>query len=317
MTETEDLKKLIKTSFKIGSNDHLTKLNGLIWRPDGQPDAVLIIVHGMSEHIARYDEFARFLTDHNIAVVGHDQLGHGASVRSEKERGFFAQKNGDRILMQDIRKIQLLAEKQFPDTPVFMLGHSMGSFFVRRYMAIFGKTLKGCIISGTGRIPYQAASFGYRLTRSLIKVKGDHGYDSAVDMLCIGQYVAQYGSRKRPGSWLSRNTENVSAYYADPRCGFRFTLGAYRDFMKILKDLAAEKGFETIPRDLPVLMISGMEDPLGNYSKDVLKVYNRYIELGMNDMNVMLYPEDRHEILNETDRDIVYNDVLSWLVEKL
>ena len=308
---------MIKKSFKIGSTDHLTKLNGLVWQPEQDPDAVLVIVHGMSEHIGRYDEFARFLTDHNIAVIGHDHLGHGASVRSEKERGFFAEKNGDRALLMDMRKVQLLAEKMFPGKPVFMLGHSMGSFFVRRYMAIFGKTLAGCIISGTGCIPYQAAAFGHKLTAGLMKVKGSHGYDTVVDMMAIGQYVMQYGTRKRPGSWLSRNTENADAFAADPRCGFRFTLGAYHDFMKILKDLAAEKGFDSIPRDLPVLMISGMEDPLGGYSKDVLKVYNRYIELGMTDMNIMLYPDDRHEILNETDRDVVYRDVLSWLTEKI
>ena len=306
-----------KTSFTFGSTDHLTTIHGLIWRPDGEAKAVLLIAHGMAEHIARYDEFARFLTGHGIAVMGHDHLGHGASVRSEKEYGFFAEKEGDRILLQDMRKVHLLAEGLFPNLPVFYLGHSMGSFFVRRYMALYGSSLAGVIISGTGSITLKQASFVYKLTGSLIKAKGLHGHDSLVDMLVIGQYVVQYGNRKRPGSWLSRNQENVSEYFADPRCGFTFTLGAYHDFMHLLKDLAREKGFDTIPRDLPVLMISGMEDPLGGYTKDVLKVYNRFVDLGMEDMNIMLYPDDRHEILNETDRDVVYGDVLSWLTEKI
>lgn len=308
---------MIKSAFKIDSTDGLTKLNGLIWRPDGEPRAVFMIAHGMSEHIARYDEFARFLADHGIAVIGHDHLGHGGSVRTEHDYGFFAEKDGDRILLQDMRRVRRLAGTLFPDKPVFLLGHSMGSFFTRRYIAVFGSDLAGAVISGTGCITAGQAEFLYKMTGGLIKAKGSHGYDTAVDMLVIGQYVMQFGNRKRPGSWLSRNRENAAAYAADPRCGFRFTLGAYHDFMHLLHDLALEKGFDTMPRDLPILMISGMEDPLGGYSKNVLKVYNRYIELGMNDMNIMLYPEDRHEILNETDRDIVYNDVLSWLNDRL
>ena len=138
-----------------------------------------------------------------------------------------------------------------------------------------------------------------------------------LDMLALGQYAMQYGNPIRPGSWLSKNTESVAAYQTDPLSGFMFTAGAYRDFFRLLKAIASGKDADRIPRDLPVLFISGMEDPLGGYMKKVLNVYNRYVEMGMKDTDIYFYPDDRHEILQELDRENVFRDILRWMEERI
>lgn len=302
-----------RTMFTLPSSDGKTRLRGFRWQPDGQIRGVLQISHGMVEHLERYNEFAEYLAAQGYAVIGHDHLGHGGSVGEHAEYGFFAEENGDRFLLQDMHRVTVLAKRLYPDKPVFLLGHSMGSFLLRRYMTIYGKEISGAIICGTGNITVSQARLALMLSSVSAKLFGKRHHSKLIDLLALGQYALQYGNPLRPGSWLSKNEESVRAYAADPRCGFCFTVGAYRDFFRVLMALAKEKNFDRIPRDLPVFMISGMEDPLGGYTRAVLSVYNRFVAMGMKDIDIMFYPEDRHEILQETDRDLVFGDVLAWL----
>lgn len=298
------------TEFKLPSADGRTTLRGFVWRPVGDVKAVVQLVHGMKEHILRYDECARVLTDQGYGVIGHDHLGHGASLATEEDLGFFAQEKGGQCLLKDMLAVTEQAKVLFPEKPVFMLAHSMGSFFARRYITLWPQALAGLVLSGTGHQPYLKAHAGRRLARLMLLGKGDHYYSPLVEKLADGAY----GSLE---NWLCTRTQVVEAYREDPLCGFPFTVGAYRDFFRLLEQLGLEKDRNRIPNNLPVLLMAGMKDPVGDMSKGVLHVYNRFKAWGLTDVDVILYKDDMHEILNEEDRADVYRDLIHFLDERV
>ncbi len=295
----------MRTEIFIPSSDEKTQLRGFIWTPAGTPKAVVQIVHGMEGHIARYEEVAQFLNDNGYAVIGHDHLGHGKSITSEEELSYFAKEKGTQCVLRDMHAFTLRAKKEFPDKPVFMLGHSMGSFFARRYAMVYPRELAGLILSGTGQKPYLLVHFGTRLAKTMALIKGDHYRSQLIEKMALGSQPLE--------KWLCTRQEVVDIYRADPLCGNTFTVGAYADFFRLLEQLALEKDKDRMPKDLPVLLISGMKDPVGDMSKGVLKCYNRYKAWGLTDVDVIFYKDDMHEVLNEHDREDVYRDVLHFL----
>ena len=306
----------MKKSIYLRSSNGKTNLHVNIWTPETAPRAVLQLVHGMVEHIERYDEFARFLCDNGIAVVGADMLGHGKSVNDPDDYGFFAETNGKTYLLNDMHKVNAYAKKLFPGLPTFMLGHSMGSFMVRRYITKWGFELDGVIITGTGNMPAAAVKFRKFLAWADVTLRGARHRSKALAFLATGMNNLKFKLSGK-GSWLSKNTESVQAYLDDPKCGFMFTASAMHTLFSLIEDLADRKDFDQIPKGLPIFVASGADDPLGNNAKGVLAVYNQFIRLGIRDVNVNIYPGDRHEILNETDRDVVYSDMLFWLNERI
>lgn len=307
----------MKKEFFFLSANEKTQIHGIWWIPDGKVRGVVQLVHGMVEHIGRYDEFARFLNQQGFAVIGHDHLGHGLSVYSEEDYGFFSDKLGQVALLKDIHRVTKKAKARYPKVPLFVLGHSMGSFLLRRYLTIYGDEINGAIVMGTGYEPLLAVRFGKVLAKTLTVLRGGHYRSKIVNGLALGSYVAKFGNRRRPGSWLSKNEENVKAYKEDPHCHFVFTVSAYHDFFCVLEDLASGKNFDRIPRNLPVFLVSGMDDALGGFTKRVLHVYNEYREMGLEDVDVQFYKDGRHEILNEVDRELVYEDIRAWLERHL
>ena len=295
----------MRTEFFIPSSDERTALHCYIWKPEGEVVAVVQLVHGMEEYIGRYDEFANFLTDNGYAVIGHDHLGHGQSVATPDDMGYFAKEKGYQCLLRDMHSVTLRAKKEFPDKPVFMLGHSMGSFFARRYITIYPRELAGLILSGTGQKPYIAVHGGKRIARTLVLLKGDHYRSAMIEKMALGGKPLE--------QWLCTRKEVVDAYKADPLCGQPFTAGAYVDFFRLLEQLALEKDKDRVPKDLPILLIAGMKDPVGDMSKGVLKCYNRFKAWGMTDVDVIFYKDDMHEVLNEADRKDVFRDVRHFL----
>ncbi len=306
----------MRQEFYFPSADGENRIHGYWWRPDGQVKAVLQMVHGMTEHIGRYDRFANYLTHYGFAVIGHDHLGHGESVQSPEDYGFFAQKNGKVALLKDMHHVTRKARDQYPDVPLFILGHSMGSFFLRRYITLWGDEIDGAIIMGTGHVPLSLARFGKGLCALMQKKKGPKHRSRILHRITLGSYQAKFGKNpKRPGSWLTRDNEIAREYAKDEKSGFVFTTSAYGDFFSLMIDLAKEKDANRIPKDLPLILVSGMDDPVGGFAKGVLEVYNHLVSLGMEDVDIRLYKEDRHEILNELDRDEVYGDLCAWMVE--
>ena len=301
-----------KMYFTYPSNDSLTEIHGICWVPEGEVKAVLQIAHGMVEFIDRYDEFARFLAEKGILVAGNDHLGHGASVRSEEYWGYFAKKDGNTVLLKDMNRLRKIVQKRYPHVPYFMLGHSMGSFLMRQYICVYGEGLAGTIIMGTGYQPAAMTAMGMQVCKVLAAVKGWHHRSALVDGMAFGSYNKKFG-KPTGKEWLSRNPENVQKYVKEKRCNFRFTLNGYYNLFYSIHALSNPEYLEGMPKELPVFFVAGEEDPVGQFGKGVEMVFEQFIDLGMEDVECKLYAEDRHEILNELDREDVYQDIYEWI----
>lgn len=295
------------------SSDKMTTIHGLMWIPEGEVQGVLQIAHGMQEFIDRYDRFARFMCDHNILVVGNDHLGHGASVRSEDQYGYFAEKNGNRCVILDMRELQRGMAMHYPDVPYFLLGHSMGSFLARQYMMIYGKFLDGVIISGTGWHSQAELDMAMTMCTVIARSKGWTYRSPFMTKLSMGDYNKKFEPNRTKYDWLTRDESVVDAYRKDKRTQFMFTLNGYYNMFAGLKTLLVPANLNKIPKDLPVCFISGEEDPVGNFGAGVKKAVASLQRAGLTDVELHLYPNDRHEVLNELNYQEVYKDVWTWI----
>ena len=294
------------------SRDGHTWIHAVQWVPEGEVKAVLQIVHGMVEHIERYNEFASFLAERGIFVTGHSHLGHGKSLTSQEKMGYFAEPNGNQCLIEDMNQLRLETQKEHQNIPYFMLGHSMGSFLTRQYLGMYGKGLSGAVIMGTGDQPDMVVKAGKLVCKILAKFKGWEHRSNFVNSLVIGGFEKKMGK-----GWLSRNEENVKTYEADPLSGFVFTLNAFYHMFDGMRKMNAQEKSGNIKRELPMFFVAGSEDPVGACGKGVETVYQRYLKNGAKNAKIKLYAEDRHEILNELDKEFVYNDLLNWILANI
>lgn len=305
-----------RTDMKVPSNDGVTQLKVVVWKPDGNIKAIVQLSHGMVEHIERYTEFALYLADREILVVGSDHLGHGESLTSEDKLGFICDNNPAEVLMDDLHSIGEVIRKEYPNLPYFLFGHSMGSFIVRNYITKYGDELAGAIICGSGDIPNGKAKSGRALINFLKIFRGKMARSKFIDGMVIGNNDKYFKDSEHP-SWLTKETSIAQAYYADPKCGYLFTLNGYKTLMDCIIMNNDASRTARIPKDLPLFIISGKDCCLGEFGKGLRRIYDKYKAAGMKDIAWKLYENDRHEILNETDRDIVYNDILVWINKKL
>jgi len=301
-----------REEFTFPSADGKTKIQAYIWVPETEPRAILQIEHGMSEHVLRYDEFARDLCEHGVLVAGQDLLGHGKSVTDPSNLGYFAEKDGNTVLLKDIQTLEKIVKEKYPAIPYFLLGHSMGSFKVRQYMAGYGNGLSGAIVMGTAVHPGGMAGFAAILTRIIALFKGWKYRSPFIWNLACGSNNERFG-KKEGFEWLSRRKENVDRYNADPLCGFMFTLNGFYNLFESLRQLADPSYVSKMKKDLPVLIVSGTEDPVGKFGTDIRKLEDEYRQLGMKNVTVKLYEGDRHEILNEDNRAEVRRDIIDWI----
>lgn len=301
-----------KKSFTYPSNDNRTEIHVVMWMPEEEPTAILQVSHGMVEYIERYDEFAVCLAERGILVVGNDLLGHGQSVQSKNDLGFFAKEDGNKILLKDTHRLRTMTQKKYPNVPYFLLGHSMGSFLVRQYVCLYGEGLTGAIIMGTGNQSRFLTQFGMLVCKTLASIMGWRHRSAFVTSLVLGNNNIKFG--KSGGyEWLSRNEENVEKYVNDTLCMTRFTLNGYYNMFYSIYTLSFKNFLEKMPKDLAVLLVSGEQDSVGQFGKGVIQVYEQFEKLGMENISCKLYPEDRHEILNEIDRQEVYEDLCNWI----
>ncbi|MEG2839636.1 MAG: alpha/beta hydrolase [Lachnospiraceae bacterium] len=303
----------MKQEFYYPSQDGVTEIHAIAWKPESDIKGILQICHGMAEHMERYDEFAKYLCERGYYVIGHDHLGHGKSVQSSAEYGFFHETSGNKIVIGDIHKLRKITEQKYPKIPYYIMGHSMGSFLVRQYIKMRGKGLAGVIIMGTGYQPAILLRIGKGLCRIIALFKGWHYKSKLVYKMAEGSYNKIYKSPKTEVDWVTGDAERLQAYIDDPLCGFHFTVNAYYHMFTGMQTLTTTDGVENIPKNLPVFFVSGEEDPVGDCGKGVKKVYEKYVNSGMEHVSLKLYPGDRHEILNETDRQQVYEDLYEWL----
>jgi alpha-beta hydrolase superfamily lysophospholipase len=282
--------------------------------PDGAPRAIVQIAHGMQEYLRRYDPLARYLTQHGYAVCGNDHLGHGATSGEDGIDGYFAEENGAECVLADLFTMSALAQKRWPGVPLVLMGHSMGSFFARWYAELHSCAPDGLILSGTAG-PNPAAAAGLAVTSLLTFLKGSTAFSPLVEKLAFGSYNARIENAVTGKEWVTGGTEALAAYIADPKCGFPFTLNGFHGLMTVLKAVSRKAWPDTLPKDLPVYLFAGEEDPVGAYGKGVRTVYDSLLAAGMRDVSLKLYPGCRHEVHNEAPaaRAQCYADLKAWL----
>ncbi len=281
-------------------------------QPPCRPRALVQLVHGMSEHSGRYEDFARFLTGKGYAVCANDHIGHGGSV-SKDGYGYLPHDRGVDIMLEDVDQMRCIAQEAVgEDVPYLIFGHSMGSLIVRAYIARHSAGVRGAVVCGTADKPAIVPRFGMLLIGVAALFKGWHAKATFFNNLANRTYTKNLRSEGSPLAWLSTNVENVRAYIADEITGFTISLGASYTLMKLGSMAMAKSTAKQVPPDLPVLFISGAEDPVGSNGRDVERAERRLHRAGVENVGLILYGEMRHEILNEEGRALVYADVDAW-----
>ncbi len=283
-----------------------------LWIPGEKPRAAVLLIHGMAEHIMRYDGTARALCGRGFLAAGADLRGHGPDCPKEK-LGYFADRDGWDVLLDDILREDEALRARYPGVPLVLLGHSMGSFLAREYALRHGSGLSALILSGTGKYPEKELQAGLLLSRLLPPGKPS----PLLDRLSFSGNIRPFASARTKFDWLSRDEAVVDRYLKDPLCGFVFTARAFGDFFAGMLRLSDEARSLQAPKDLPVLFISGRMDPVGQMGRGVEAVAASCRARGMKKVEVHIYPGARHEILNETNRSDVIGDVCRFIEDLL
>lgn len=307
-----------KEEFYFDSRDNKSKIHAIKWIPDiDKPVCIFQIVHGMSEHIDRYDEFARYLAGKGILVVGEDHLGHGKTVAEGETYGYFCEDDAATVLVRDVHRLKKIMQEEYPGVMYLILGHSMGSFILRNYLLRYGTGINGAVLCGTG-MPSKRDLFFARMVTAIQKVfLGSKHTARFVDRVSFGNYNNRFEPIRTEFDWLSREKANVDRYMADKMCGFTFTLNGFATLFQLIHNCYDEEKVAAMPKRLPLLLLAGMDDPVGDYGKGVEKVYQSYLEYGMQNVQMKLYEKDRHELLNEPDREQVYSDIYRWILQRI
>ena len=306
---------MTKKDFYYPSTDGKTQIHAIRWEPEGEPKAILQIIHGMVEFIDRYDDFAKYLTEHGYLVTGEDHIGHGASVQSDEYHGYFG-KEGNAWVIADIHRLREMMQKEFPDLPYLMLGHSMGSFLIRQYItengADYAKSLSGVIIMGTGWQPAPVLAAG-KMVAKMLGINKVGKKAKLIDGMSFGSYLKHIENPRTISDWLTKDEKIVDWYRNEPWCTFHFTPNAYFHMFSGMQKAHDTERMKKLPEGLPILITSGAEDPVGAWGEGVRKTFMVYSDNTKCDVSIKIYDDDRHEILNETDKDQVYADMLEFL----
>lgn len=306
------------TEFTFLSSDGKTRLHAMQWLPVETPRAVLQISHGVAEHIGRYDGFARYLNEQGIAVVGHDHLGHGGSLPEGGTPVYFGDGTPWETVVADIQLLHEQLRREFPGVPLCLMGHSMGSFLARSYLIRYPGTLRAAIIMGTGWQPQAKLAGGRAVAEVVCAAQGPSSASKLVNDLAFGGYNKAFAPNRTGYDWLSADSENVDRYIADPLCGADATVGLFRQMLHGIAFNQNPKNLTRMDSSLPVLLISGDRDPVGDMGKGVRRTAAAFRKAGLSDVTVKLYPGLRHEILNEGPmRQTVYEDIWHWLEPQL
>lgn len=310
---------MVKEEFYFDSRDGKSRIHAVRYRPEdaGQIRCILQVVHGMAEYVERYEEFAAFLVERGFVVTGDDHLGHGKSVGQGGKQGYFCEQDPATVLVRDVHRLKKLTEELYPGVPYVLMGHSMGSFITRNYLCRYGTGISGAVIMGTGMQPKAVLDMA-RLVAGIQRLFCGSGHVSRLlDRLAFGGYGRGITDRRTAFDWLSRDRERVDRYIADPMCGFTFTVNGFGALFELVLRLYSPENLAAVPRELPVFMVSGDADPVGDYGKGVRRAYDSLVAAGLTDIRLKLYPGGRHELLNETNRSQVMQDICRWVEENV
>jgi len=306
----------MKRNIYIDSTDGKSKLHLSLWDPETKPVAILQIVHGMAEYVDRYENFAQYLCKRNILVVGNDHIGHGQSANPE-DYGYFGESDGWQHFIDDVEKVRIEVDKVYPNTPHYILGHSMGSFITRCYLAKYGNVKKAIIMGTAGANP--SVGMALNMVAFLRRRHGDRYKSQMITALAFGSYNKKIKNPISPTAWITRDLDIVRKYDEDPASGFTFTLAGYADLFRLLKYMSQDECYQKAPKDVPLFICAGSSDPVGNYGQGPTEVAEKYKVLrgaGDGEVTLKLYPNMLHEVLNEFGKEEVMNDCYQFLVKE-
>ena len=307
-----------KEEFFFDSRDGISKIHAIRYTPDsGDIVGVYQIVHGMSEHFSRYEDIAEYLTGKGFVVTGDDHLGHGGTAAENGLKGYFCDQDPATVVVRDVHRLKKMTQELYPGVPYFLMGHSMGSFIARNYIFRYGTGIKGAVIMGTGNQSKALIGVSKFIAGFQKTFLGDKHPALFINNLAFGGYNKRIPNPRTPFDWLSVNEENVDRYIEDPDCGFLFTVNGFRTLFELIGRLLDKKNLAKVPADLPVLFVSGAEDPVGDYGKGVVKAKEALEAAGVKDITLKLYPGLRHEILNESEKEKVKEDIYTWISERM
>ncbi len=288
------------------------------WTPENLPaKAAILIAHGMGEHSERYRHFAGFLNQNNFIVYANDHRGHGNSAKTNEQLGFFSQKNGWTKLIEDSKILLNIISAENPGLPVVLLGHSMGSFIVRNLISLPDVKVKAAVLSGTTGDPGPIAILGKWIGATLAAFQGKQAKNNFLHQTGFGKFNQQYKPPRTEFDWLSRDNDIVDKYVADPKCGMVMSIGFMLDLTQGLSYINSAIAFANTPKELPLFLCAGDKDPVSANGKGVTEVFDNYSKAGIKNIKIKLYPEARHEILNEINKQEVYQDIVNWINDNL
>lgn len=287
------------------------------WIPDGEIKGVIQLSHGMAEFALRYDRFARICTENGFVFYGHDHRGHGETAENMEELGYLADKDGFQRVVLDVHEMVSKAQKDFPDKPVFLFGHSFGSFVSQSFIEQFGNEINGCVLCGSAgpRLPLTTAG---HLIAGIVKCfKGAKKSSEFINNLAFGAYNSKIENPATDFEWLTHDEDEIRKYIESPYCGFRCSNEFFYDFFGGLCTIHKKNNMKKIPAGLPVFIIAGEEDPVGDWGKTVPVLHDIYKRNGIKDLELKMYPGCRHELLNETVHTEVEQDIISWITARI
>lgn len=291
------------------------KIHGCRWSPEGEPKAVVQILHGIAEFVERYDDFANFLTQHGFLVVAEDHMGHGQSINGGGIQGYFH--GGWFTAVGDSLQLMADIKAEYPHLPYILFGHSMGSFMARTILCKYPQCgLSAAVICGTGWQPAFALPALIKVMDGICK-KNETKPSESLQKLIFGGYNRKVEHPRTEYDWLTRDAKIVDEYIAHPLCGFTASAGLLRDMIKGIHFIEQKENLKNMNKQLPVFFIAGGDDPVGSYGKGVYTAAEEFKKAGMEDVSIRIYPMGRHEILNEINRKDVYQDVLHWIEKHL
>ncbi|MCK4542060.1 MAG: lysophospholipase [Spirochaetales bacterium] len=302
--------KEIKLTVSDGKNLQL-----YLWLPPLSMDPVgmVQVAHGLGEHGGRYRKFARFMSTKGFIVCANDHRGHGKTVEQDHDQGLFAVKDGWERVIEDLREITRFLKKEYPSLPCFLLGHSMGSLMSRHYISESGEEISGVILSGTSGSSLLFNTVGKWLINKELRKTGPISRSSELDSMLFGGYNRSFKPNRTKFDWLCRDESVVDEYITDSCCGFIPRTGLFSDLQMGFSNLFSKDSLGGIPKNLPVFFISGTRDPVSRFAKGSRQVFRSYKKKGIEDVTFKLYPGARHEVLNEINRNEVYEDIYTWI----
>ncbi|MBR1752688.1 MAG: alpha/beta fold hydrolase [Ruminococcus sp.] len=299
--------------FKSKDNKH--DIAYYVFMPKGEVRAAVQMSHGMCEYFLRYKHVGEFLNENGIAFFGNDHLGHGNSIASDDDKGYFAPENGWQTVVEDMYTLNKMMKERLPGVRFIMFGHSMGSFLARAYMVKHASSIDGAVICGTGD-GISGASALLTVCEAVKLAKGERYRSEKINNVAFGKYNERFTDENDPCSWLSRDLAVRDKYRVDPKSSFIFTVNGFENLTKVLYYVSDDRWYDAVRKDLPIYLIAGTDDPVGSYGKDVTAVYDKLKDRDCQ-VEIKLYDQARHELVNEINKDEVLSDILSFIEESV